>query len=278
MNAEGTRFAPIVRAAKVSIAARDLPLFTYEAERPQESWSVAASALGKGGSRWLPLRNPAPYAAEVFQTLCAAQGIDLPEAQNLASLPQNSAVLTQDNSAPLAQILQSMLKYSTNITAEAIGLAASAATSQSQSAQAMTDWARVTFGIGSVFGDHSGLGPISRCTTGDMVKILRGAAASRKGRILTDLLRATDLQDQDEQNHSVRFLAKSGTMNFVSALAGYVRVGQKTLVFAIFAADTPRRAAVPIADREEPKGSRAWTKRARKMQRALLAHWVARLR
>lgn len=276
MNAEGTRFAPKVRAATVNIAARERPLFAYEAERPQERWSVAASALGKGGSRWLPLRHPAPYAAEVFQTLCAAQGLRLPEAQSLAALPKNAAVLTQDRSVPLAQMLQSMLKYSTNITAEAIGLAASGAANQAQSAQNMTDWARARFGIRAVFGDHSGLGPISRCTAGDMVKILLGAQASGKGRVLIELLRETAFEEQGGQISEARILAKSGTMNFVSALAGYVLLGKKTLVFAIFAADAPRRAAVPIAEREAPKGSRAWMQRARRMQRALLAHWRER--
>lgn len=273
MNAEGTRFVPKVRAATVRIARRDLPLFTYEADQPQEIWSVAESALGKEGSRWLPLRRPAPYAAEVFQTLCAAQGIRLPDAQSRADLPQNATVLTQDRSPILRDVLQKMLRYSTNITAEAIGLAASGAAHQAQSAQRMTDWARATLGIDSVFGDHSGLGPITRCTAGDMVKILSGALNDRKGRILIDLLRETDLPQPDQ---GARILAKSGTMNFVSGLAGYARLGQKTLIFAIFAADAPRRAAVPIADREDPKGGSNWTKRARKMQRLLLAHWVER--
>ena len=273
MNAEGERFIPKVRAAKVSITARDLPLFAYEADKPQETWSVAAQALGKGGSRWLPLRHPAPYAAEVFQTLCAAQGITLPEAQSLADLPKNATLMAQDHSAPLATMLQKMLKYSTNITAEAIGLTASHASNPAQSAQRMTDWAQSKFGIKAVFGDHSGLGPITHCTARDMVKILRGALDTRTGRILPDLLRETELASSGQRG---RILAKSGTMNFVSALAGYLRLGEKTLIFVIFAADAPRRAAVPIADREEPKGSSAWTKRARKMQRALLSNWAER--
>lgn len=270
MNAEGARFVPKVRAASVRIAARDLPLFSYEADQPQEIWSVAAPALGKGGSRWLPLRHPAPYAAEVFQTLCAAQGITLPEAQGLADLPQNTTLLAQDRSAPLAAMLQKMLKYSTNITAEAIGLAASGAVNQAQSAQKMTDWAQANFGVTSVFGDHSGLGPKTLCTARDMVKILHGAQSSHG--ILIDMLRVTELTAQ-----GAGIFAKSGTLNFVSALAGYLQKGQKTLIFAIFSADVPRRAAVPITDREEPKGSSAWNKRARKMQRALLAHWAERL-
>jgi serine-type D-Ala-D-Ala carboxypeptidase/endopeptidase (penicillin-binding protein 4) len=34
-----------------------------------ERWTVARGALGDGGSRWLPVRRPSDYAAEVFRTL-----------------------------------------------------------------------------------------------------------------------------------------------------------------------------------------------------------------
>lgn len=68
--------------------------------------------------------------------------------------------------------------------------------------------------------------------------------------------------------------AKSGTLNFVSNLAGYVAspTGRR-LAFAIFTGDLPRRAAVPIALRENPAGDKAWVSRARKLQKQLLRRW-----
>lgn len=266
MNAEGTRFIPKVTVADVQVVAREAPLFVYEADAPVERWTVAQSGLGKGGSRWLPLRHPAPYAAQVFATLCAAQGVKLPQAEALAKLPPEAQVMAQDRSPPLGDVLQKMLKYSTNITAEAIGLAASGADSPAKSARMMTDWAAAQFGISAVFADHSGLGPGTRCSALDMVAILRGARADPKGRLLAELLREKPVGDSKLRVH-----AKSGTLNFVSALAGYLGAD---VIFAIFSADLPRRNALPLADREDPPGGQSWLRRARGLQKALLASWA----
>ena len=41
--------------------------YTYDSQGDVEDWTVARSALGTGGSRWLPVRRPALYAGEVFR-------------------------------------------------------------------------------------------------------------------------------------------------------------------------------------------------------------------
>lgn len=280
MNAEGLRFAPVVAAAAVSVAQRGAPLFIYEADTPIERWSVAASGLGQGGSRWLPLRHPAPYAAEVFATLCRAQGLELGGAAPIAAVPADAQVLVQDQSAALADILRGMLKYSTNITAEAVGLAASGAGSTEASAQMMTDWARGQFGITARFGDHSGLGPNTACTAADMARIMIAARKLPQGRALMGLMRESGISNangREDKTSAVRVHFKSGTLNFVSGLAGYLRApAGKILGFAIFAADNPRRSALPMEAREDPPGGAAWTRRARKMQRLLIADWAKR--
>ena len=45
---------------------------------PGRGMDSGLGGLGKGGSRWLPVRPGAPYVAEVFRTLARAQGIKLP--------------------------------------------------------------------------------------------------------------------------------------------------------------------------------------------------------
>jgi D-alanyl-D-alanine carboxypeptidase/D-alanyl-D-alanine-endopeptidase (penicillin-binding protein 4) len=45
-------------------------------------------------------------------------------------------------------------------------------------------------------------------------------------------------------------------------------------VFAIFTGDPDRRDAVPVADREEPAGAKAWTRRARRLQGQLVSRWA----
>ncbi len=70
-------------------------------------------------------------------------------------------------------------------------------------------------------------------------------------------------------------LAKSGTLNFVSGLAGHiVPPGGRELVFAIFSGDPARRDAVPVAEREDPPGAEGWTRRARRLQGQLISRWA----
>jgi D-alanyl-D-alanine carboxypeptidase/D-alanyl-D-alanine-endopeptidase (penicillin-binding protein 4) len=67
--------------------------------------------------------------------------------------------------------------------------------------------------------------------------------------------------------------AKTGTLNFTSALAGYLPAGNRRLAFAIFTADTARRDAIPPDQRERPAGARDWAARSRQLQRDLLRTW-----
>jgi D-alanyl-D-alanine carboxypeptidase/D-alanyl-D-alanine-endopeptidase (penicillin-binding protein 4) len=78
------------------------------------------------------------------------------------------------------------------------------------------------------------------------------------------------------KGHPVTVMAKSGTLNFVSGLAGHVTppAPGRALVFAIFSGDPERRDAVPVGLREDPEGSSAWTKRARRLQGQLINRWA----
>jgi D-alanyl-D-alanine carboxypeptidase/D-alanyl-D-alanine-endopeptidase (penicillin-binding protein 4) len=82
------------------------------------------------------------------------------------------------------------------------------------------------------------------------------------------------------KGHPVKVRAKSGTLNFVSGLAGHVsppptsKNGGRELVFAIFTGDPDRRDAVPVALREDPEGAQAWNKRARRLQGQLVSRWA----
>ncbi len=265
MDARGQRFVPAVRMARASIVDRQSPLFTYQNRDGQERWTVASGSLGKGGSRWLPVRQPELYAGEVFQTLCAAQGISLPAPQ-LASASPGGTALAQVASPPLAEMLRGMLRHSTNITAEAIGLAASGAGSLRASGRAMSDWLRATHGVDSDFVDHSGLGGGSRISAAAMA----GALLRVPG--LAQLMRPFPTGTKARQGPTAQ--AKTGTLNFVSGLAGYVP-GARPLVFAIFAADTARRDRLQGAERERPPGGPEWTRRARALQGQLIERWAA---
>lgn len=276
MDARGDRFMPLVKKIRMKVVDRAAPIFTYNEEPLTEDWSVAASALGKGGSRWLPVRQPARYAGEVFRTLAEARGIRLPDAQAAKAVPAGQEVAAVE-SAPLADILREMLRYSTNLTAEAVGLRASGAVTLEASGKAMTDWLRVRFGVTSEWHDHSGLGSKSRVTARDMAKILLEARQAGLG--LEPILRnqgSRDAKGKEIPNSPIRIAAKTGTLNYVSGLAGYVLPPQgRALVFAIASADTAKRDLLSMDERESPPGGDAWLGRARNLQQQLLRRWEA---
>ncbi|MEY4780631.1 MAG: D-alanyl-D-alanine carboxypeptidase/D-alanyl-D-alanine-endopeptidase [Pseudomonadota bacterium] len=276
MTSPGLRFLPEVKGIKLAVVDRDTPVFTYS-DQGSESWTVSRAAMAKEGNRWLPVRHVAPYVAEVFATLCAMQGITLPAPQMISALPPATPLVTWP-SASLSPILQEMLKYSTNITAETVGLGASGARSLPDSAGAMQDWAQETLGLSASFVDHSGLGAASRVTAKGMMRALMAGATRPSGAGLRALLKEVSLKDEKgapQIDGPVKINAKSGTLNFVSGLSGFMtQPSGRELVFAIFSADPERREAVPVAEREKPPGQKAWTGRARVLQNGLLRRWA----
>lgn len=279
MEARSDRYRPAVSMARMRIADRSLPVYTYENTSSQDQWTVAKGALGKGGTRWLPVRKPALYAGDVFRTFARSNGIQLSAPKPVRVRPSASVLVTQ-SSEPLRQILRDMLRYSTNLTAEMVGMAATTArtggtTSLRASAAEMNRWAKTSLGMKDVkLVDHSGLGGKSRMSANDMVAALL-QVHSRHG--LHPILKSVDLRDKNgrvNKNHPIKVDAKTGTLNFVSGLAGYMTAPDGTeLAFAIFAADQAARSKIKRANRERPPGARAWNRKAKTLQQSLIERW-----
>lgn len=277
-DARAERFAPPVYMARMRIVERDLPVYTYALDGTVEDWTVASSALGKGGSRWLPVRRSDLYAGDVFQTLARAQGIELPAPEVLGGLPATGG-LAEHASEPLPDVLRAMMRYSTNMTAEAVGMAASrraGIASHAASGVAMSQWLAARIGRpGARFVDHSGLGGRSRISAADMAAALvrLGPGAGLAG--LMKEIKVKDAKDIGAAAPPVRVVAKTGTLNFVSGLVGYFTTARgEERAFAIYAADVARRDAVPDGDQENPPGVKSWVRRARRLQLQLLGAWA----
>ncbi|WP_375261813.1 D-alanyl-D-alanine carboxypeptidase/D-alanyl-D-alanine-endopeptidase [Palleronia sp.] len=271
MDSPGMRQTAAVTTARMQVADRRGPVYTYDRGERMDEWTVARTALGNGGSRWLPVRFPGLYAGEVFQTLAQSQGIISGGAVDYADSAKGGLLHTH-RSDVLPPILTDMLNYSTNITAEVMGLSASQTVGPigtlAESAAQMNAWLKREHGLNSVaLEDHSGLGDDSRVSPADMA---RAMVSSHKGNVLKPLMKAFPLDD-------TRFAvtAKTGTLNFVSALTGYV-TGPKqgrTLAFSILTGDIPRRDALTIEQRERPEGGRSWIASSKYLQRQLLESW-----
>jgi len=281
LDARAGKYSPQVAIARMSVVDRKVPVYTYADKGGVDQWTVARRALGKAGSRWLPVRKPELYAAEVFQTLARSHGIVLPRAVFAKSRPQGS-VLVERVSPNLQDILRDMMRYSTNLTAEVAGLTAARADGNSArtlkaSAAAMTVWAKAELGAGKArFVDHSGLGDRSRMAASDMVRAL--VKARREGS-LGAMLKTIPMRNSDGEvvkDHPIKLRAKTGTLYFVSALAGYMTGPDgRDLAFAIFSADMARRSRIRKSDGDAPPGSKAWKTRSRRLQLQLIERWGA---
>lgn len=280
MDARSDTLRPAVSIAQMRVADRNSPLYTYADRNGIDSWTVAGGALGRGGSRWLPVRKPGAYAGEVFQVLAGAHGIRLGTPQ--ITQGARGTTLVEHASADLGAIITNMLKWSTNITAEAMGLASSSRLGNSPrslraSGRRMSDWLSARIGVGGVrFVDHSGLGVDSQISADHMVRTLVHAGV---GGPLHQRMKRITMKDQNGnriRNHPAQVVAKTGTLNFVSALSGYVQTPSNAiLAFTIFSANMAQRRGLRRDQAERPRGGRSWTRRARNMQLRLIERWAS---
>ncbi len=277
MDARTDQYRPDVQTSRMEVVDRAGPTYTYEDRDGIDSWTVADAALGNGGARWLPVRRPGAYTAEVFQTLVRSHGIVLKTPEPIETLPDAWQIARFD-SRPLHEVLRLMLFYSTNPTAEIVGLTAStkrglAPKSLKESAEAMSAWARAELGLQDVaMEDHSGLGDDSRISTRDLVHMMASAPAQTE---LQPLLKEIHIQKFDGPNVPMSIHAKTGTLNFVSGLAGYVEVEDgRELAFAVLSGDIARRDGLPMEQRESPPGGHGWNTQAKYLQQRLLHRWA----
>lgn len=271
LEARGERQSPRAYTVKVAGADRGGPLFTYDGSGKLESWTIARGAMGKSGSRWLPVRRPELYAGDVFQTLCRARGLVLPSPE-IADLAPDGQQIASLQSPPLEQILRGMLDYSTNLTAEVVGLTASGAHDLQGSVAIMSDWMRAQDPTAAfAFHDHSGLSPDNRISASTLARLMAGPGKSQD---LKALLKPIPMRDAKGKKipSPINIAAKTGTLNFVSNLTGYAQGdGPRELAFAILTGDEPRRAA--SEGQELPDGVIVWTRRSKQLQQTLIQGW-----
>lgn len=279
LDARSDTEVPPVSVIRIAAADRAQPVYTHTVSDTVEDWTVARPALGRDGSRWLPVRRPAIYAGDVLRALLAARGCTVPAPQ--VGRAAGGAVLAEHRSDTLTAVMRDMLRFSTNIVAEATGLAASLQQGPvrdlAASGARMSDWLTARYGVrGLSFADHSGLGESTRVSAGAMARLF---VAARAEGLLPALLRdhpLRDAQGREVPGHPVQVRAKTGTLNFVSGLGGYAQApGGREIAFAIFSADLPRRARIAEADRDRPPGARDWAGRARALQQGLIERWAA---
>lgn len=283
MDARSESVRPPVSMTRMQVVDRSAPIYGYSETETQENWTVAEGALGRNGSRWLPVRRPHLYTAEVFKVLARSRGIVLNGPEVVTQTPpENALVMAAHVSEPLEEILRGMMRWSTNLTAEIVGLLSTQAgggnpQTLAESATAMGDWMEDRWGVRRQhFVDHSGLGDESRMNAREMVRALVGSGANGG---LRRLMRDIPMRDEAGNllaDHPVEVVAKTGTLYFVSTLAGFARAPSgRDLAFAVFCGDLERRTTFDTTQEERPPGARGYNTRAKQLQQALIERWAA---
>ncbi len=283
IDARSDNYRPAVTVAEVDLVERDVPVFTYHDAGDVDKWTVARNSLNDEGSRWLPVRHPALYAGEVFATFMRSHGVVLKAPKETLTTP-SGPILARFSSAPLTDQLRYMLRNSINLSAEVTGMSATKAlTGERQgmraSAAAMSAWIETRCGgVTPEFVDHSGLGDASRISPSDMVGILAAPAVRDQLFPILRKVRVFDSAGTEVVRDGMAVQAKTGTLNFVSTLAGYVRTEKgRDLAFAIFSSDLARREVAKASGEERPQGALGWGRRARGLQQDIVHHLALRL-
>ncbi|MGE0681455.1 MAG: D-alanyl-D-alanine carboxypeptidase/D-alanyl-D-alanine-endopeptidase [Candidatus Binatia bacterium] len=249
---------------------------------------LLSPALPPRGTIDLPVRNnPGRVTALLFRTLCQQRDITLPLPQR-GNVPAHARLLHAHSSAPLAEIITKVLRYSNNLAAELVGQATTSQltnhpSSIPESASALTQWYRHTFSHIDWEGfhamNHSGLSSATRHTPRQLAEILRHAWRTPLGGArFPDLLPPPRWGKDDERIREL-VKAKSGTMSYADGLVGYLTTTQgQQFGFVILITDFDKRAALDatfdIRIMASSSAAQAWTSRAKTFEKALIARWI----
>ncbi|MET1026098.1 MAG: D-alanyl-D-alanine carboxypeptidase, partial [Dongiaceae bacterium] len=205
---------------------------------------------------------------------------------NAAKVPAGAEQIGQIDSKPVSALVPGLLRYSNNLSAEMIGLTATrrltgSALSLTDSSGILADWLKHHLPDidwrGFHLANHSGLSTQSRASPRQLAALL---VAMAHDDILAASLPPLQLSHASASASDLDMVfGKSGTMNYVAGLAGYLTAQDgRDLAFAIFILDGGRRSALDASfDRrilEPTPEMRDWTRRARMLESALIKSWA----
>jgi D-alanyl-D-alanine carboxypeptidase/D-alanyl-D-alanine-endopeptidase (penicillin-binding protein 4) len=238
--------------------------------------------------RSLPVKDPGLHAGRVFWRLALAQNVVLP-APGRGTTPPGASLLAVHESAPLRDLLHDTLLYSNNMMAEMIGLSTARRLGQA-SASLDADGRLLLQRLGqlipevdwrsAVLPNSSGLDGSARLTPRQLAAIARYGWQKD---LLPALLPAggwsgTLVRRFDDPEEALRVWAKTGAVNYGSALAGFLfSTNGRPAVFATMVSDTAARAAYDALarpDRADEAAAGVWNARARALQDRLVESWL----
>jgi D-alanyl-D-alanine carboxypeptidase/D-alanyl-D-alanine-endopeptidase (penicillin-binding protein 4) len=204
---------------------------------------------------WRSVPDPVQYAGAVIKHIFGENGISVTGPARSGTVPNSAFLLTKESSPPLSEIVRNMNKLSTNFVAEQLtkhlGAVFKGPPGSTTKGVAVIEDFLASIGIpqGSVVLENgSGLSSISKISARQLTKVL--VAAYRNRTIRSDFMSSLSVLGIDgtmkkwkhmEPGLTGMVYAKTGTLNAVSALAGYVPMSDgRMAAFAILANGLPK--------------------------------------
>lgn len=269
--------------------------FAYRDDGGVETWLLTPDE-DRDGSERLPVRKPSRFTAHVFARLCAIRGITLPRPVP-GTMPRSADEIAVHRGPALTEIADITLTFSINLAAELIML---------RTAKELTGAAMKPIGAAGHVSRYlsgrlenvpwknffmvngSGLTVRNRVTPEQMTALLIYADAQRyNGTRYRTLMPSSGIEWSlvnrlSDPHSAMRVWAKTGTINYAIALAGYLFTESgRTMAFAIFINDmTERERYDADPDRRSRESSRrvtAWLNNAKNVMDAIVASWIREL-
>jgi|GEM_PF-1679183 len=231
----------------------------------------------------MPMRDAGMVAAELFARALRARGVNVPDPVRGAT-PSSAQTLAVRSGPEFSTLLRRMLEVSDNAYAETFGLLAQATTTEKpampQAAAGMATWMR---GLAPEQNwDGFRLVNSSGLTTDNLVSPQQMASFLRAALGRADLAPVFDLLKRTQQENAV-LRAKTGSLNYVRALAGSLRTTRdSSLVLTLFINDPVRRAILNRGPgtpgyKEASENSGDWNERSLALRGDLVNLWSKEL-
>jgi len=264
----------------------------FEKSELIDRWLISPTVSSAGQQR-LPVKHPSLLAAMLFSKLCQMNGIALRAPQSKI-IPPKVTLLAVHQSAPLVDIVERVLEYSNNMMAELVLLAAARKVegrpvTVERAAQIVKKWlfqeVKATQWDNFKLANGSGLTTSNQVTPSQMVSVLNYVDRFHfEDRSYESLLpisgwKGTLANRLGVPEVAFRVWAKTGTMFYSSALAGYLyTLSGKRLIFAVMHSDPQKRELVDHYKDDLPskieEQANNWSKYVRQVQDSILQSWI----
>jgi len=250
--------------------------------------------LGKYNKYYLPIKNSSYFTTNNFYKILKYNGIEVRWGGKVEQLPKSKLLLTY-NSEELIDIVHNNLLYSNNLTSEVLLLhfakqQSCSHNNLSEATKCLNSWYKKKFPNqewqGLFWENASGLSVKTKITTLHILLILKEMYHTQHGsNNMVSLLPIAGISGtlaQKFHDNSLQIWAKTGNMNFVSGLAGFLFKDNSRYAFVILANDQTHRDKLDYLSKigsSKPydlllKEARLWKESVYKMQQEIIEKWL----